>query len=67
MGAAALTLAELAPGGTGNLRCAPRPSPRKDKSTALRATHSPTTARKRSPQGKGGQGGVKGARRGGPE
>ena len=42
----------------------PQTSPRKDKSTAHRATHSPTTARKGGTQGKGG---VKGARRGGTE
>jgi len=40
-------------GGIGNLRCAPQISPRKDKSTALRATHSPAKARKRSPKVKG--------------
>ncbi|MDO9574307.1 MAG: hypothetical protein Q7I94_04855 [Candidatus Contubernalis sp.] len=33
----------------------PKTAPRKDKSTALSATHSPTTTRKGSPQGKGGR------------
>ena len=43
-------------GDTGKLNCAPRPPPRKDKSTAYRGHHSPATARKGGTQGKG-QGG----------
>lgn len=45
-GVLALILADLARREHPNLRCAPRTSPRKDKSTAHRATHSPATARK---------------------
>ena len=39
-------------GGTGNLRCAPKTSPQKDKSTALRAVTAPPRLRKGAPKGK---------------
>ncbi len=52
-GAVALLLADLARQEHRQPKMHPQTSPRKDKSTVLRATHSPTTARKRSPQGRG--------------
>ena len=52
-GAVALLLADLARREHRHPEMRPQTSPRKDKSTALRATHSPTTARKGDIQGKG--------------
>ena len=52
-GAVALLLADLARREHRHPQMPPQPSLRKDKSTVLRATHRPTTARKGDIQGKG--------------
>ncbi len=58
-GPIALLLAELARREHRHPEMRPQTSPRKDKSTAHRATHSPTTARKRgTPKGGGSAGGA---------
>ena len=53
-GVVAPLLADLARRGHRHPEMRPQTSPRKDKSTAHRATHSPATARKRSPKGRAG-------------
>ena len=58
-GAVALLLADLARREHRQPEMRPQTSPRKDKSTALRATHSPATARKGGTQGEGTGGPVK--------
>jgi len=52
-GSVALLLADFARRERRHPEMGPQTSPRKDKSTAHRATHSPTTARKRGTQGEG--------------
>jgi len=58
-GAVALLLANFAHREHRHRQMPPQPSPRKDKSTAHRATHRPTTAPKGDTQGKGVRGACK--------